>query len=237
MRIKLLIGTILALLISETGFAQNKTEVIYRTWIDPAARDPRAQAQTKIIEEFERQNPDISIKIQLVPWQDMHTSIIRDAASGQGPCLVRPLFETLPAVIASGALMPLDNYVGKMSAEDKADFVLPWDSTVFNGHKMSFPLEHRIWTLMYRTDLFEAAGVKPPTTWDEYKKVAKALSVNGVYGTAVGLMNKGSADAYFQFLVPYMWSHGEEPFDANNIALKPKSMLNGIALLDRKSVV
>ena len=33
--------------------------------------------------------------------------------------------------------------------------------------------------LYYRTDMAEAAGVEPPTTWDEYKAFAQAMKDAG----------------------------------------------------------
>jgi ABC-type glycerol-3-phosphate transport system substrate-binding protein len=40
--------------------------------------------------------------------------------------------------------------------------------------------------MYYRTDLLKAAGIDgPPKTWDEYRKSAKALTANGVWGTMI----------------------------------------------------
>src|SRR5690606_7300500 len=54
----------------------------------------------------------------------------------------------------------------------------------------------------YRTDLFEAAGVEIPTSWDELLEVAKALQTNDVYGFTIPLGASVSAaqHTFFQFL-------------------------------------
>jgi multiple sugar transport system substrate-binding protein len=38
------------------------------------------------------------------------------------------------------------------------------------------------WVLMYRTDLFEEAGLEPPETWDDFLHAAQTLTGDGVYG-------------------------------------------------------
>jgi multiple sugar transport system substrate-binding protein len=44
------------------GPAQGPVEVVYATFLDPSSRnDPRAAAQTKMIEAFEQANPDIKV--------------------------------------------------------------------------------------------------------------------------------------------------------------------------------
>src|ERR1700709_660577 len=110
------LGILFAALLFVAGPAHGqdkKTVVTYRTWLDPHSSNPRSIAQTKIIEEFERKNPDIEIAVQLMAWQEMHTSIIREPAAGTAPCLVRPYFETMPQIVQSGALRPLDEFIGK----------------------------------------------------------------------------------------------------------------------------
>jgi multiple sugar transport system substrate-binding protein len=43
----------------------------------------------------------------------------------------------------------------------------------------------------YRTDFFEAAGVEPPTTWDELVEVGKALTKDGVWGIGLAGQKNG----------------------------------------------
>jgi multiple sugar transport system substrate-binding protein len=206
-------------MVAGTAAGQGKTIVTYRTWLDPHSSNPRSIAQTKIIEEFERKNPDIEIAVQLMAWQEMHTSIIRDAAAGTAPCLVRPYFETMPQIVQSGALRPLDEFIGKPSAEEKADFLLDWNSTVFNGKKMSFPLEHRLLVLLYRKDLLAAQSISPPSTWDEFVAAGKKLSTKGVYGSDIPLAPKGSAEGFYQWLFPFVWGYGDDFFDKDGNAV------------------
>ena len=57
--------------------------------------------------------------------------------------------------------------------------------------------------LFYRSDLLEAAGLEPPTTWVEYLSHAEALTKDAVYGSAMVGFNDVSAflvDWYSRFI-------------------------------------
>src|SRR5690606_29147529 len=68
--------------------------------------------------------------------------------------------------------------------------------------------------LLYRTDLFEEAGLTPPETWDEFIEVAKKLTVDtdgdgsiDRWGFAMVGSNNGSGGSRF---VPVMRSFGAQ---------------------------
>jgi len=228
---KLAAVPLIAGLMISSAFAQQQTVVQYRTWLDPSSNNPRSVAQNQIVAEFEKRNPTIKIELQLMAWQQMHTSIIRDAAAGTAPCLVRPYFETMPEIVRSGALAPLDRFVGDVTPAEKSDYLIDWNATVFNGHKMSFPLEHRLLLLLYRKDLLEKAGKSVPKTWDEFATVAKAVTARGVYGSTVPLSAKGSAEGFYQWLFPFVWGSGDEFFDKNGKAVVTPGLLHAMHYL------
>ena len=59
----------LALVVAMTPMAlAQPVEISYNTFLDPNnASDPRAAAQTKMIAEFERQNPNIKVRVVVDP--------------------------------------------------------------------------------------------------------------------------------------------------------------------------
>src|SRR5881398_1423445 len=59
------------------SFAQ-PVEIAYNTFLDPNnATDPRAAAQTKMIAEFERQNPNIKVRVVVDPTGANGARILR----------------------------------------------------------------------------------------------------------------------------------------------------------------
>ena len=61
--------------------------------------------------------------------------------------------------------------------------------------------------LFYNKDMFTAAGLTPPTTWDELTADAKALTKGSRYGIAFSAV--GTEEGSFQF-EPFFWSAGAD---------------------------
>src|SRR5690606_37003807 len=61
------------------------------------------------------------------------------------------------------------------------DQALVAGSTV-DGKLYAVPKDYSTTALFYRKSLLAAAGVEPPTTWEELRTAAKALTVEGRYG-------------------------------------------------------
>jgi len=73
-----------------------------------------------------------------------------------------------------------------------------------DGDLLGVPINGNVQVLYYRTDLYEAAGLTPPTTWDELLSNAKALSDDTVYG----FVPRASRDSILYNFTPYLFSHG-----------------------------
>jgi multiple sugar transport system substrate-binding protein len=85
-------------------------------------------------------------------------------------------------------------------AWDRGDFLESvWRAHQLANKQVAIPIQSNVQLLYYRTDLFDAAGLKPPKTLDELEAAAKKLhNPPGVYGF-VGRGRKTQA--------PYTWSH------------------------------
>lgn len=66
--------------------------------------------------------------------------------------------------------------------------------SIRSGKLVTLPNELAGMVMYYRKDLFKAAGLKPPTTWEQTYTVAKALTKDGVSGALMEL--KGGYAAY-----------------------------------------
>ncbi len=55
----------------------------------------------------------------------------------------------------------------------------------WNGEQVALPYNGEAMIMFYRTDLLEAAGVTPPTTWEEWNAANAKLTSGGTYGTAI----------------------------------------------------
>jgi multiple sugar transport system substrate-binding protein len=125
--------------------------------------------------------------------------------------------------VINGYLATLDEAGG--APEDVDDFIprfldrIRYDvstETLYTGDLYGLPLNGDVNVLYYNTELFEAAGLDPdtpPATWEEFREVAKALTKDGVYGTAwLGVQGDASTWAW----ATYLFSFGGEYFDADD---------------------
>ena len=167
--------------------------------------------QTGAIQEpLQRRAPEFEkltgakINVIAVPFSDLYQKVLTDWASGTNSvdaAVFAP--QWMVDYVAGGYLED----IGGRIANDKA---LQWDdiapffrnfSSSFGGKTYLVPLDGDFHMLYYRTDLLEKAGVKPPTTWDEYLDVAKKLNGmdNGdggkVYGSCIA--KKRNAQSYW----------------------------------------
>ena len=79
----------------------------------------------------------------------------------------------------SGFSVPLDDWIARDADEIGVDDIYPvlMESLGgFDGVQVAFPLAGYANVLAYRTDLYEAAGIEPPTTMEELIAAAHALT-------------------------------------------------------------
>ncbi len=102
----------------------------------------------------------------------------------------------------------LTDLIAKDSAELQLNDILPvmWTEGEYQGRQFAFPLGGYANVLNYRKDLFDAAGIKPPTTQEEMLAAAQKLTdaSKGIYGIA--LLGAGSAGA--QDFMAFVQQHG-----------------------------
>jgi multiple sugar transport system substrate-binding protein len=124
---------------------------------------------------------------------------------------VRPQSELLTDV-KNGWLEPIDNFIANSPEFDVQD-IMPAarDTFTLNSKLYGIPICTERQLLYYRKDLFEAKGVKVPTTMDELYEAAGKLHdpANGIYGfihrSRVGMTQ----------IVSFLYSFGGGYQDAN----------------------
>lgn len=91
-------------------------------------------------------------------------------------------------------------------------------------HYYGVPEDGDVHILYYRTDLFEKAGLKPPSTWDEYIEIAKKLTdpKRGIYGTV--LMLQRGYEGFLGHFIARFGAYGGKWFDE-----KMRPMINSTA--------
>jgi multiple sugar transport system substrate-binding protein len=127
----------------------------------------------------------IDVGFNAIPHDSIRQQFVQDALSGTGGFDVYIADQVwLPEFYEKGFIADISSQLG---AADKADFSKTALETVtYKGAIVALPIMVHNCAMYYRTDLLKAAGIDgPPKTWDEYRKSAKALTANGVWGTMI----------------------------------------------------
>jgi multiple sugar transport system substrate-binding protein len=168
--------------------------------------------QTGAIQEpLQRRAPEFEklsgakINVIAVPFSDLYQKVLTDWASGTNSvdaAVFAP--QWMVDYVAGGYLENLGDRIAKDKAlewNDIAPFFRDFSSS-FGGKTYLVPLDGDFHMLYYRTDVFEKAGLKPPTTWDEYLADAKALNGqdfngDGTKGYGSCIAKKRNAQSYW----------------------------------------
>ena len=164
----------------------------------------------KVADEFHAANPDITINIEVVPWDTLLQRLTTDVAGGSAPDISIIGTRWLLDFAAQGVAEPVDSY---LSPEFKATFIDTFmNPGIIEGKMMGLPVAASARAMMVNMDLYDKAGVAPPTTWDElYAASKKIAELPDVF--AFGLQGKEiETDAYFYY---NLWTHGGDILNAD----------------------
>lgn len=138
----------------------------------------------EIIDAFNAAHPDIKVKQEPQNWGEVYAKAPAAISAGAGPDMLFAIPDFTPILKNIGALTSVADFVTEL--DKKHDFV---DSAVqsysYDGGVWAVPLYNMAMNLWYRKSSFEAAGLKAPETWSEWKAAADKLSADGVYGIGV----------------------------------------------------
>jgi len=138
----------------------------------------------ELIPSFEDEHPNVSVSADFVDWADMDQRLATGFAGDTAPDLWGHGVAATAGFVAEDRVEPLDGYLDELDQEDREDLVFLEEGAV-EGTNYFVPLRGFGRLIGYRTDHFEEAGLDPadpPTTWDELREAAEALSVsdNGI---------------------------------------------------------
>jgi len=134
----------------------------------------------KLVPEFERQNPGIKVKVQMVPWTAAQEKLVTAYASDNSPDVYQLGNTWVPQFSALGAIENLDKWTMKSSnVKREKYFEGIWDTNILEGKVYGIPWYVDTRVLFYRKDALAKAGYKsPPKTWDELYDCAKKIKRN-----------------------------------------------------------
>jgi multiple sugar transport system substrate-binding protein len=176
--------------------------------------DARVDAMEQLIEGFEAENPDITVKMTHFPYADYRTKVSAAIPAGEGPDVVQLFYGWLNDYRAANLIQPLPEKDFPAASVDKEFFPMVQAMKVDRQY-YALPTAVRSLALFYNKRLFEEAGIKsPPATLDELVETAKKIAKKDGAGnlTTVGITTGMNAQDHHWWREVLVRQFGGEPY-------------------------
>ncbi len=132
--------------------------------------EPYVEELTSTFEE----ETGAELDVQFVPWAEAHDKFVKSIAGGTTPDVAEVGTTWTPEFAEAGALVDLTDAVSDAGLDSDLVEGLRQAGTVEDS-LYGMPWYSGVRSVVYRTDVFEQAGVEPPTTWDELVTVGEKI--------------------------------------------------------------
>lgn len=133
-----------------------------------------------LISEFERENPSIKVQYEKQDIKQYRERLNTRIQNNTGPDIFRYHNTWLPMM--KNSLAPLSTEVFKKEEFEKNYYPVVKQDIVKNGALYGVPLGIDVLALYINKDIFSAAGLDVPTTWDSFANTARKLTVKDEQG-------------------------------------------------------
>jgi multiple sugar transport system substrate-binding protein len=167
------------------GFAQSDVSATLK--LGDFGDDTQLTAIKHAVARFNQKYPNVKVDISIDPistgWGDYVTKVLGQFTAGTAADVYGTATETFKTFAERGLWMPLDDYI---AANPTFEDIAPnlFKQAEYKGQNFYIPIGWNNIMINYNRDLFAKAGVDGPTdwTWDEFREVAKKLTVKDASG-------------------------------------------------------
>lgn len=172
---------------------------------EEAKRPQNEWAITKIVQQFEAENPGITVEVIPIELSSETIAKFKAAAIAKNGPDVIELWTGSYIFPLKDVLLPLNDYI---PADDLAN-ISGWDAVTYNfepgGEILGYPCGNNYAGLVYNKALVKAAGMdwdkNPPKTTDEFKAALRKIKATGV----VPFGFDGSKGRILHYATIYWW--------------------------------
>ena len=133
----------------------------------------------KMLPAFEREHPDVRVRVQQIPWSAAHEKLLTAYVGKAMPDIFQAGNTWLPELHAVGALEALDTRIdaSKIARDDYFPGIL--DTNVIDGTTFALPWYVDTRLLFYRRDLLSNAGYpEVPRTWTGWREAMERVEAH-----------------------------------------------------------
>jgi len=194
---------------NNSGKNNEKITITFQN-IYPDQTDPKYAMLRKIVENYEADHPNVKIELDSLNTDQQKAKLKTQAASREVPdiTIVNPAAQMKPFVDAD-LFAPLNDMIEQNGLKGTfQEGILDYYS--FNGNLYALPDGNNIALIYYNKTMFEQAGVKVPTTFEEMVEAVKTLKAKGMTPIAIG--EKDSWTGSFLFMNVLLRTNGGPGF-------------------------
>jgi multiple sugar transport system substrate-binding protein len=161
-----------------------KKEVVF--W-NTLTQKPRVDAMKQVIAAFEKAHPDITVRMELVPWVNAAEKFVTAIAARTTPDVSTMGMGWPIRYWLMGATVPVDEIIDSIGRANLADGAKTM--CTYQNQFICIPFYNNPMLLFYRKDVFAELNLKVPETWDEMLTAAKAINAAKapeMYGYGIG---------------------------------------------------
>jgi|TARA_B100001964_G_scaffold245784_1_gene336088 multiple sugar transport system substrate-binding protein len=130
-----------------------------------------------LIDKFNRTHRDIKVEYREVPWDQEHDLLLAAAAEGRPPDCSDVVEYWIGEWVKKDLLEPLDDYIDQWDgSDDLIDGYWDWVRAGPDQPRYIVGGGMGCDVIYYRADLFEAANLEPPNTYEDLLVAAKKLT-------------------------------------------------------------
>lgn len=140
-----------------------------------------------LLPEFRKAYPGVNVEIEALPYDQMRDKIVSSFLASEPTYDLIVVDNPWMTDFAKGEFLePLDARIAAASGYEPEDFSKPLrDIADVDGETYAVPFYNYALALIYRSDLYESAGLQPPKTLDELKTSAAQLTTGDQSGIAL----------------------------------------------------
>ena len=116
---------------------------------------PDGKAMEALVTRFQAENPDVRVRMQIIPWGTYYDKLTLSLAYGGAPDVFIVHAARLPEYASFGTLRPLDDFYAADAASaalTEANFApAPWRASFYDAKHLALPLDVHPVGLYYNT--------------------------------------------------------------------------------------
>lgn len=177
----------------EGGSAEGPVTLTFQSL---AYQDSTVAATKEIVDAWNKDNPDIQIKLTQGTWDNVHDQLVTQFQGGTAPDIIHDESSDIMGFAEQGYLADIGKYLSQGVKDAVSKDV--WNTvTTADGKVVAAPTLLQTYVVFANTGAFEAAGVEVPSgdqlSWDDLQAAAKKLATGGKFGIGWGLKQPTAA--------------------------------------------